>query len=70
MLESITFRQNGNADLTNLSNITLERNGIVVAQNPKVNAKDLTFSIGDTIKDGQTATYYIKAMVNNVDNSE
>ena len=69
MLESITFRQNGNADLTNLSNITLERNGIVVAQNPKVNAKDLTFSIGDTIKDGQTATYYIKAMVNNVDNS-
>ncbi len=66
--DSITLRQNGNADLTNLSNITLERNGVVVASNPVVNTKDLTFSINDTIKDGSSATYYIKGMVNSVDN--
>ena len=68
--ESITLRQNGNADLNNLSNITLERNGLVVASNPVVNTKDLTFSINDTIKDGSSATYYIKAMVKNVDNQD
>ena len=66
--DSITLRQNGNADLANLSNITLERNGVVVASNPIVNTKDLTFSVNDTIKDGSSASYYIKAMINNVDN--
>ncbi len=66
--DSITLRQNGNADLTNLSDITLERNGVVVGSNPVVNTKDLTFSIDDTIKDGASATYYIKAKIDAVDN--
>jgi len=69
--QSITLRQNGvGGNLSNLSNITLERNGTVVASNPVVNNNDLTFSaINDTINDASTATYYIKAMVNSVDNS-
>lgn len=68
-LNSITLRQNGNGNLSNLSDIVLERNGVVVGKNPTVNGKDLTFSVGDTIKDSTTATYYIKAVVNNVDNN-
>jgi len=68
-LQTITLRQNGNGSIDNLSNIVLERNGVVVSKNPSTNGKDITFSIGDTIKDGTTATYYIKAKVTNVDNS-
>lgn len=67
--KSITFRQDGNGDLPNLDNIVLERNGSVIAKNPIINGKDLTFSLSDTIKDGTTATYYIKAKVTDVDNS-
>jgi hypothetical protein len=66
--DSITLRQGGTADLTSLSNITLERNGQVVASNPVINSRDITFSVNDTVKDGTTATYYIKAMVNDVQN--
>ena len=62
-----TLRQNENASLTNLSDIVLERNGMVVASNPVVDGRDLTFSVNDTILDGQLGTYYIKAIINNVD---
>lgn len=65
--KSIALRQNGNADLTNLSNIILVRNGVTVAKNPTINGKDITFTIGDTVKDGATATYYIKANIDTVD---
>jgi len=65
--KSIAVRQNGNADLTNLSNIVLVRNGVVVGKNPTINGKDLTFTVGDTVKDGATATYYIKAIIDTVD---
>ena len=67
--QSITLRQNGNGSLSNLSNITLVRNGVVVAKNPTVDGKDITFSINDTVKQGTIATYYVKANVNNVDYS-
>jgi hypothetical protein len=65
--KSITLRQDGTASLTSLSNIVLERNGTVVASNPTINGRDLTFSLSDTILDATTATYYIKAVVNNVE---
>ena len=67
--KSITLRQNGTADLTNLSTITLVRNGVVVASNPVINGKDLTFQVNDTIKDGTTANYYIKGIVTTVQNN-
>ena len=67
--KSITLRQSQNADLTNLSNITLVRNGVTVASNPTINGKDLTFQVNDTIKDGTTANYYIKGVVTTVQNN-
>ncbi|MCX6824413.1 MAG: hypothetical protein NT085_04800 [candidate division SR1 bacterium] len=67
-LKNITLTQSGNANLSNLSDIVLERNGIVVAKNPVINGKQMTFSsINDTIKDGTTANYYLKAVVNDVE---
>lgn len=67
--KSIAVRQNGNADLTNLSSIVLVRNGVVVSKNPTINGKDLTFVVGNTVKDGATATYYIKAIIDTVDST-
>jgi len=63
------LRQDGNASLSNLSDIVIERNGLVVASNPTINSRDLTFSVTDTVKDATSATYYIKAIVNNVETS-
>ena len=65
--KSITLRQDGNASSSSLSNIVLERNGKTVASNPTINGRDLTFSLSDTILDSTFATYYIKAVVNNVE---
>lgn len=67
MFKSVTLRQAGNASLSSLSNIVLERNGTVVASNPTINGRDITFSLNNTILDATTATYYIKALVNNVE---
>ena len=67
--KSVTFRQFGNASLSNLGNIVLERNGQVVSSDPIINNRDITFSVNDTILDNTTATYYIKALINNVDQS-
>jgi|GEM_PF-472333 len=69
LLKSVTFRQDGNGDLTSLSNVGLYRNGVKVSTVTVMNGKDLTFGItnGDEIKDGQTANYYIRGSVNYVD---
>lgn len=34
-----------------------------------INGRDITFTVNDEIRDATTATYYIKAMINNVDDS-
>jgi hypothetical protein len=66
--QSVTLKQLGNGDLTNLSNIVLERNGKVVSTEAVVDGKTVTFYVTDTIKDGGTeATYYVKAKVDAVD---
>lgn len=67
IFKSITLRQNGNASLSNLGNVVLERNGEVVSSSYVVNGRDITFSVNNEIKDATTATYYIKAVINNVD---
>jgi len=69
MFKSVTLRQNGNASLSNLGNVVLERNGEVVSSSYVVNGRDITFSVNNEIKDATTATYYIKAVINNVDQS-
>ncbi|EKE29137.1 MAG: hypothetical protein ACD_2C00221G0019, partial [uncultured bacterium (gcode 4)] len=68
-LQSITLYQSGTANLSNLSNIVLVRNGQVVSSGSAVAAKSLTFVVNDIVKDGSTATYYIKANINNVENN-
>ena len=69
MFKSITLRQSDDADLSNLDDVVLERNGEVVSDEYVINGRDITFSVNNEIKDATTATYYIKAMINNVDQS-
>lgn len=68
-LQTITLRQLWNGDLLDLSNVVLERNGVVVSTEVIVSGKDLTFVVNDTVKDGSTATYYVKAVVSSVQNN-
>ena len=65
--QSIVLYQSGTANLTNLSNITVEKNGVVVSSAAVVSGKMLTLTVSDIIKDGATAIYTIKAMINNVE---
>lgn len=69
LFKSITVRQDGDGDLTSLSNVALYRNGTKVSTVTVMNGKDLTFGLGngDEIKDGQSANYYIRGNVNYVD---
>ncbi len=66
-VQSILLYQNGTANLTNLKDITVERNGVVVSTAAKVDGKMLTLTISDTIKDGATAIYIVKAKIANVE---
>ncbi len=68
--KSITLRQDGNAALSNLGEVYLERNGKKVSTAVSTDAKNITFTVNDTIKDSATATYYVKWLVDNVDNND
>lgn len=72
LFKSVTFRQDGDGDLTSLSNVGLYRNGVKVSTVTVMNGKDLTFGLGngDQILDGQTANYYIRGTVNYVDGTD
>ncbi len=65
--QSVVLYQSGTANLTNLSDITVERNGVVVSSAAVVSGKTLTLTVSDTIKDGASAIYYVKAKINNVE---
>lgn len=69
MFQNITFRQNGNGDLLDLTDLQVERNGVKVSTEVTTNGKDVTFVLNDTVKDSSTAIYYIKAKVANVENN-
>jgi len=69
MFKSITLRQLENASLSNLANIVVERDGQVVSSSYVINGRDLTITLNDQINDSITATYYIKAIINNVEQS-
>lgn len=66
-VQSLTLYQSGSSSLTNLSDIVLVRNGVTVSSVAKVDGKSLTFVVNDTIKDGTSGLYYIKAKINNVE---
>jgi hypothetical protein len=65
--QSILLYQSGSANLTNLTDFTVERNGTVVSTASAVNGKMLTLTLNDIIKDGATAIYIVKAKVANVE---
>jgi len=67
---SITLKQNGNADVSLLSNLQLERNGTKVSSEIVVSGKDVTFLVNDLVKDWTTATYYVKGKINSVENND
>lgn len=67
--QTVTLRNNGNGDLSDLSELQLERNGVKVSTEVITSGKDVTFVVNDIVKDGATATYYIKAKVVNVQNN-
>lgn len=67
--QSITLRQNGNGDLTDLADLYIERNGVKVSKEVTTSGKDATFVLNDTVKDGASAIYYVKAKVLNVQNN-
>ncbi len=69
VFQNITLRSNESGDLTDLSDLQLERNGVKVSKEAIISGKDVTFILNDTIKDAATATYYIKAKVLNVQNN-
>lgn len=67
-VKSITLRQNEAAGLDNLSNIVLERNGVVVSNGYSIDGKYLTLKVNDTIsKDTASVKYTLKAVVNDVE---
>ncbi|MDD3303253.1 MAG: hypothetical protein PHN31_06880, partial [Candidatus Gracilibacteria bacterium] len=69
LLQNITLRQTGDADLSNLSDIYLERDGEKVSTDATTDGKYVTFTLDDTVSDGTTATFYIKGEVSAVDNN-
>ncbi len=68
LLQSVSLRNIGNADLLDLADLHIERNGVKVSTEVSTNGKDATFVLNDTVKDASTAIYYIKAKVVNVQN--
>jgi hypothetical protein len=69
-VKSITLRQNEAASLDNLSNIVLERNGVVVSNGYTIDGKYLTIKVNDIIsKDTSSVKYTVKGVVNNVETS-
>ncbi|MDD4151377.1 MAG: S-layer homology domain-containing protein [Candidatus Gracilibacteria bacterium] len=68
--KTITLYQSGSANLTNLDGIYLERNGTKVSSDITVDGKTITIQLNDTIKDGATATYYVKAKVAYVEKTQ
>lgn len=67
-VKSITLRQQEAASLNNLSDVVLERNGVVVSNGFSVDGKYLTVKLNDVIsKDTSSVKYILKAIVTNVE---
>lgn len=66
--QSVTLYLSGNANLTSLTDLQLMRNDVKVSTEASIDGKAVTFLVKDTIKEGATGTYYVKAKVNTVEN--
>ena len=66
-VKSITFRQNGSADLVNVPNIAIYRDGQKVSTAAVINGREVTFPINITLTDSQSSIFYIKGTVDYVD---
>ena len=67
--KSIMFRNEGNGDLENLKNLAIYRNGQKITTEVKIDGKNVTFALDDTIAFGRTETYYVKGDINSVVNT-
>lgn len=69
--KSVMFRNQGNGDLVNLTNMALYRDSTKISSNVvNVDGKEVTFTVDDMLTDGQSATYYVRADVVTVDNTD
>ena len=68
-VKAITLRQNESADLKNLSNLAIYRDGDKVSTDVMVNGKEVTFALDNKLTDGQSSIYYIRGTVDFVDNA-
>jgi hypothetical protein len=66
-VQSLVFKQQGTADLTNLKNIKVYRDSQVVSSNVTVDSKNMTIVLNDVIEHGRKAIYSIEAEVTYVD---
>lgn len=66
----MTFRQNGTADLENLSDIALYLNGNEISTDYVTDGKNVAFKVdGEVLQAGTTYTLYIRGNVATVDNA-
>ncbi len=64
LFKSVTFRNNGGADLNNvLANVGLYNNGENVATEVMIEGREITFIVNDEIENGRTENYEIRADV-------
>lgn len=64
IFKSITLRNDGNGNVaSSLDNLGLYRDGVLVSTEVTVNNRDITFIVNDSIDNGQTEIYEIRADV-------
>ncbi len=68
-VKAITVRQNESADLANLEDLAIYRDGDKVSTDVVVNGKEVTFALNTKLTDGQSAIFYIRGTVTTVDNA-
>ncbi len=68
--KGVTLRSSNSSAITNLRNIKLYKNGAVISTNGVFNGRDLTITLDDTLLQGRTQRYYIKADVAGVEQGD
>lgn len=62
VFKSVTLRNDGDASVAaSLENVKLYRDGEVVSTNVQINGRDLAIAANDTIQNGSSATYELRA---------
>jgi hypothetical protein len=69
ILKGILLRNEGNGEINNLTNLALYRDSTKVSSDVKIDGKEVSFALNDTLGDGTSATYYVRGDVKYVDNT-